>query len=121
MPKKILIVDDDRNVVEGVKALLEYKKYGVLTAYDGVSALKAVRLEKPDLVVLDVMMPGIDGYSVLETIKSDQDTKNIPVIMLTSRDTMGDIEKSLENNADWHIRKPCNGKHLVDKIIQLLK
>ena len=118
--EKILIVDDDHDVVEILRSLLSYKGFTVVAVYDGASALSKVKEEKPDLVVLDIMMPGMDGYNVCETIKTDPETKNIPVIMLTAKDMFGDVEKALEKKADWYIAKPYDSKYLVDKINQFL-
>ena len=119
--EKILIVDDDHDVVEILRSLLSYKGFTVVAVYDGASALSKVKEEKPDLVVLDIMMPGMDGYNVCETIKTDPETKNIPVIMLTAKDMFGDVEKALEKKADWYIAKPYDNRYLIDKINQFVK
>ncbi len=85
MAKKILVVDDERHIVRLVEVNLTRAGYDVVTAYDGVEALEAVKNETPDMIVLDVMMPRMDGFEVLRRLQADPETQNIPVIMLTAR------------------------------------
>src|SRR5215208_6989007 len=85
MPKKILAVDDERHIVRLVEVNLARAGYNVVTAFDGREALQKVEAEKPDLVVLDVMMPFMDGFEVLRNLKANPETADIPVIMLTAK------------------------------------
>ena len=84
MPKKILIVDDDPDLVEAVTMILESKKYDVVAAYGGIEGLDKAKTEKPDLIVLDVMMPDKDGYAVCKELKADPQLNKIPVLLLTA-------------------------------------
>ncbi len=84
MPKKILIVDDDPDLVEAVTLILKSKKYNVVAAYGGIEGLEKAKTEKPDLIVLDVMMPDKDGYTVCKELKADPESSSIPVLLLTA-------------------------------------
>lgn len=121
MPQgKILLVDDELDTVKILKDLLENEGYEAITAYTGKRALERVKEEKPALVILDIMMPRMDGYAVCEKIKNDPETKNIKVIMLTARDSGESLQESLEKKADWFIAKPYETKHLLSMIAKLL-
>ena len=85
MPTKILVCDDERHIVRLIQVNLERQGYTVTTAFDGKEGLEKIRTEKPDLVVLDVMMPYMDGFEVLKTIRREPETENLPVIMLTAK------------------------------------
>ena len=85
MPKKILLVDDEQAIVDLLGAMLAQNGYEVVTALSGKSCLKKASENKPDLIILDVLMPDVDGFEVCKLLKEDETTKNIPVIMLTSR------------------------------------
>ena len=84
MAKKILVVDDDPDLVDATSMILKSKKYDVCVAYDGVEGLEKARNEKPDLIVLDVMMPQKDGYTLCKELKADPDLSGIPVLLLTA-------------------------------------
>ncbi len=114
----ILIVDDDVNLVEGLRWYLEAEQYRVLTASDGLSALNVFRAEQPDLVILDIMMPGLDGMHVCETISAESDAM---ILMLSARD--GDIDKvrALTIGADDYVTKPFHVSELVARIQALLR
>jgi len=116
MKKKIMIVDDDTDVSSNLKAVLEHACFEITCYNDAESALKMIKADKPDLVLLDVMMPGISGFEACEKIKSDPDTLNIPVIMLTAKDMGEDVETALKKKADWFIVKPPDNKYLIAKI-----
>jgi two-component system, OmpR family, alkaline phosphatase synthesis response regulator PhoP len=118
---KILIVDDDMDAIDTLESLLEYKGYEVIACNDGASALRKVKEERPEVVILDIMMPGMDGYNVCETIKTDSLTRDTIVIMLTAKDMFGDVEKALDKKADWYIVKPYDNKYVIDKIEFFLK
>ncbi len=114
----ILIVDDDINLVEGLRWYLEAEQYRVLTASDGLNALAVFRAERPDLVILDIMMPGLDGLRVCETISAESDAM---ILMLSARD--GDIDKvrALTIGADDYVTKPFHVSELVARIQALLR
>ena len=118
MAKKILVVDDERKIIEIVRAYLEKEGYRVLTATDGEAGLKTWRLEKPDLVVLDLMMPKMSGNDVCRIIRQESET---PVIMLTARDELTDKIVGLELGADDYVTKPFEGRELVARIKAVLR
>ena len=119
--KKILIIDDDPEVIKVLKLQLEKGGYEVVDALDGDAGLIKVNEGKPDLVLLDIMMPKMDGYNVCEKIKDNPSIKNIPVIMLTAKNMGDDVELALEKKADWYIAKPYDIKYLLKKIDELIK
>ena len=119
---KILIVDDEKNVAELIKYNLEIAGYETKVVHDGKSALDAVTSESFDLVILDIMLPEIDGLSILRYIKSNDLIKNTPIIMLTAKSTGSDIVLGLEIGADDYIVKPFNINELVARVkVQLRK
>jgi len=113
MPKKILAVDDERHIVRLVEVNLQRAGYEVVTAYDGREALEKVKSENPDLVVLDVMMPYMDGFEVLKNLKSDPETAEIPVIMLTAKAQDADVFRGWQSGVDCYLTKPFNPMELL--------
>jgi two-component system, OmpR family, alkaline phosphatase synthesis response regulator PhoP len=113
VPKKILAVDDEKYIVRLVEVNLQRAGYQVVTAYDGREALAKVESEKPDLVVLDVMMPFMDGFEVLRTLKADPKTKDIPVIMLTAKAQDADVFRGWQSGVDCYLTKPFNPMELL--------
>ncbi len=120
MSKKILAVDDEMHILRIVKYKLESAGYEVLTALNGVDALRIVREEKPALIFLDVMMPGMNGYEVCSELKNDPNTKDIIVIMLTAKGQESDKIKGLEVGVDEYITKPFSPQDLLDRTKDLL-
>ncbi len=125
MPKKILIVDDDPDFVEAVTLILRPKKFEVVTAYNGKEGLEKVKAERPDLIVLDVMMPEKDGYAVCKELKSDPQWNRIPVLLLTGvvshiPTTRYTQEMGMETEADDYLEKPVEPQVLVKRIEVLL-
>jgi DNA-binding response OmpR family regulator len=120
-PVKVLIVDDDA-FLSGIYATkLELDGFGVVTARDGEEGLKAAMKEKPDLILLDVLMPKLDGFEVLKRLKADPETKPIPVIMLTNLGQKEDIEKGLQDGAvDYLIKAHFVPAEAVEKIKKVL-
>jgi len=118
--KKILIVDDERDFVEMLKVRLESSGYEVDVAYDGQEGLDKARHDKPDLVVLDVMMPLLDGYHVCRLLKFDEQFNQIPVIILTARGRPEDRETGEDVGGDAYMVKPFDSKELLSKIQELL-
>ena len=119
--KRILLVDDEKDMVYAVKLKLEASGYEVLTAPDGQDALEKARRSKPDLMILDLMLPKIDGYKVCRMLKFDDKYKNIAVIMLTARVQANDEKLGYDVGADAYIAKPFEPKTLLEKIKELLK
>ncbi|HOK08662.1 MAG TPA: response regulator [Candidatus Hydrogenedens sp.] len=113
---KILVVDDEPDVVEFLEKTLKGEGYHVITAYDGISALDLVSTEKPDIVLLDLMMPMMSGYEVCEQIKSNPQTQNIPVICVTSAHTPDARAHSLQVGASDVITKPFYPSELLVRI-----
>lgn len=120
MPDKILIVDDEEDLVEMLTFRLRAADYDVVSARDGREGLEKAKTEKPDLIILDVMMPKMDGYHVCRTLKSDNAYKNIPIIMLTAKVLDGDKKAGEIAGADDYITKPFDGGELLAKIKKLL-
>jgi two-component system alkaline phosphatase synthesis response regulator PhoP len=111
--KRILAVDDERHIVRLVQVNLERAGYQVISAFDGKEALKKVESEKPDLIVLDVMMPHMDGFEVLKRLKADDKTKNIPVVMLTAKAQDADVFRGWASGVDCYLTKPFNPIELL--------
>jgi two-component system alkaline phosphatase synthesis response regulator PhoP/two-component system response regulator VicR len=111
--KKILAVDDERHIVRLVQVNLERAGFQVISAFDGKEALKKVESENPDLIVLDVMMPHMDGFEVLKHLKSDEKTKDIPVVMLTAKAQDADVFRGWASGVDCYLTKPFNPIELL--------
>ncbi len=120
-PKKILLIDDELDVLRTSVILLEVAGFKVVTATDGIDGLRKARAENPDLIILDVMLPNLDGYKICRILKFDEKYKQIPIIMLTARSQESDKKMSKEVCADVHISKPFSPDELVKKIQELLK
>ncbi|MBI2264972.1 MAG: response regulator [Armatimonadetes bacterium] len=118
---RILIVDDSRVNLRVARVHLESEGYLVDEARDGDEALRAVSISPPDLILLDIMMPGIDGYEVCRRLKKDEDTRLIPIIMLTALDSLEDKVKALDQGADDFISKPFNRVELLARVRSLVR
>lgn len=119
--KKILIVDDDEDVIFSIASLLEYKGYQVVTVRDGDLAIHKVFENKPDLIILDVMMPRMNGFAVCRTLKVGNSTGNIPIIILTAKNTGSEAREAADAMADYYIPKPFDNNDLLGKINKLLQ
>ena len=119
--KRLLLVDDEVELVEMVKFRLEASGYEVLTANDGQAALELARREKPDLIILDVMLPKMDGYKVCGLLKNDSRYSHIPIMMFTAKAMDADIKLGQEVLADAYLNKPFESKALLEKIKELIK
>jgi DNA-binding response OmpR family regulator len=119
--KRILIVDDEEDILIVLKFRLEANNYEVLTASSGQEGLNKARTEKPDLIILDLMLPKLDGYKVCRMLKFDESYKAIPIIMFTARVQQKDEELGKEMGADAYVTKPFEPEILLEKIRQLLK
>ena len=120
MSKKILVVDDDPTIVKLVESLLSGKGYEVVIARDGLEAMNQVKEHKPHMIVLDIMMPEINGYDVCRNLKFDSPYKDIPVLLLTSRDQEIDPRIGQMMGIDY-LQKPVNREAFLAKIQQILK
>lgn len=118
MERRILVVDDEKKIVDIVKAYLERERYQVIVAYDGEEALDMAREQQPDLLVLDLMLPGISGWDVCRILRKESD---IPIIMLTARDEVTDKIVGLELGADDYVTKPFDPKELVSRVKSVLR
>jgi two-component system alkaline phosphatase synthesis response regulator PhoP len=114
--QRILVVDDDKEVVRLMRAYLEQAGYEVLPAYDGETALHTLRREKPDLVLLDLMLPDRDGYDITRLVRADPNLAHIPIIMLTARVEDTDKIIGLEIGADDYVTKPYNPREVVARV-----
>ena len=121
MGKKILVVDDEPYLAEMIANRLEANRYSVATALSGRDALDQVAKGKPDLILLDILMPDMDGYQILRRLKEDPKTQSLPVIMLTVKKWSDDIKKAMESGAADYIVKPFNPSDVLKKIEGVLK
>ncbi|WP_244833242.1 response regulator transcription factor [Clostridium sp. BJN0001] len=119
--EKILIVDDEENIVELLRFNLENSEYNVFSAGDGIEALKIANQEKPDLILLDLMLPGIDGLDVCKEIKKNPDTINTGIIMITAKSEELDKVLGLELGADDYITKPFSVRELLARVKAVLR
>ena len=120
-PRKILVVEDEESLLKLESILLTTRGYKVTGASDGLKALTEIEKEKPDLVLLDIMMPGIDGFEVCRRIKENPATKSIPVVMLTAKKSSADQVKGAEVGADAYLTKPFKAGRIIEVIEELLK
>ncbi|MFH1416439.1 MAG: response regulator [Elusimicrobiota bacterium] len=119
--RKILIVDDSPTAIKMLQMTLEEEGYEIITAYDGDTGFEKALKKKPDAVILDVMMPGITGFQVCEKIKGHPETRQMPVIMLTGKDSGQDFDIAMEKKADWYIVKPYDVSHLLRVLSKLIQ
>ena len=119
--KTVLIADDEVDIVETVKFMLESEGFEVLTAFDGEEALKLARTAIPDIILLDVMMPKINGYKVSRLLKFDKKFQNIPILMVTARSQEEDRLIGEETGADEYITKPFEISEVIDLINKYLQ
>ena len=117
--KKILIVDDEPNILMTLEYTFKKKNFLVFIARDGEEALELLKTERPNIILLDIMMPKVDGYATLEVIKKDEKLKNCKVIFLSAKNKESDIKKGLSLGADAFITKPFSIKKLVEKVEKL--
>lgn len=113
--KKVLVVDDDKSLTKTVEGLLSHNGYAALVAHDGLDAMVKVRNSNPDLIILDIMMPEINGYDVCSNLKFDERFKHIPIIVLTSREQELDARIGQLMGIDY-MHKPIDSKILLEKI-----
>ena len=121
MSKRILVVDDEMYIVNILDFTLGSEGFRVISAANGEEALRQAMEIEPDLIVLDVMMPKIDGFEVCRALKAKEETKHVPIILLTAKDRDSDREKGTEAGADLYMTKPFSPARLVEEIRALLQ
>ena len=121
MSKTVLVVDDQPHIVRLIQVNLEKEGFRVATASDGVEGMEKVRELRPDLVILDVIMPRKDGFEVLRDIKTDESLEDIPVVMLTVKTHNADIVEGLKEGAELYLPKPFHPKELVSLVKRVLE
>ncbi|MCB1758687.1 MAG: response regulator [Gammaproteobacteria bacterium] len=120
MTKQVLIVDDEQNIAISVEFLMRREGFDVAVARDGEEGLAAIRTTKPDLVLLDIMMPKMDGFQVCKAVRADPQLASVRILMLTAKGRQAEIEKGLSLGADAYIPKPFSTSELVAKVKELL-
>jgi len=119
--KKILIVDDEPNIVMSLEYIFKKENFEVFIARDGSEALEIAELNVPDIILLDIMMPNVDGYQVLRFLKERVKLRDIKVVFLSAKNKLSDIELGLQLGADKYISKPFSTKKLVNEVKALVK
>jgi len=120
-PPVVLVVDDNQQNLELIQAYLEDIECETVAARDGLEALEMVTRRKPDLILLDVMMPKMSGFEVCRRLKSNPDTSSIPVIMVTALNEFGDVERGIDSGTDDFVSKPVNRLELLTRVRTMLK
>ncbi len=120
MAKKIVLAEDEPQIARLIEFKLKKEGYEVTWKENGEEALKAIKEDKPDLILLDVMMPVMDGYEVLRRLKEDEDLKSIPVVMLTARAQEKDVVKGIDLGAEDYITKPFHPAELLARVKRIL-
>ncbi len=118
--KKILIVDDEPNIVMSLEYTFKKNNFEVFIARDGFEALDILKTNFPDVIILDVMMPMVDGYATLEQIRKDKNLEHTKVIFLSAKNKTSDIEKGMALGADAYLTKPFSIKKVVETVLELL-
>ncbi len=117
----ILVVDDNQQNLELLQAYLENLDCETVAAYDGPQALEMIAKNKPDLILLDIMMPKMSGFEVCKRVKNDPQTSDIPIIMVTALNEFGDIERGIDSGTDDFLSKPVNKLELLTRVKTMLK
>jgi DNA-binding response OmpR family regulator len=120
MPKRVLIVDDEPNIVLSVEFLMQREGHDVVTARDGQEAIDMLVGTKPDLMILDVMMPRKNGFEVCAEVRADPDFSGMPILMLTAKGREAEMKKGMSLGADAYITKPFSTHELVTRVHELL-
>jgi len=119
-PPLVIVADDDEDILSLVSFRLQHSGFRVLQARNGVEAIRVTREHSPSLIVLDVMMPRLDGHAVLRELRHDDRTRRIPVILLTARVRDADVVRGFEEGADDYLKKPFSPEELVERVRALL-
>ena len=120
MRKKVLLVDDSTTVLMMEKMILSKEPFEIIVARDGLEAIEKAKREQPDVILLDVMMPRLDGLSACAAIRADAATAHIPIIMVTTRGEESNIETAFRNGCNDYVTKPINGLELLTKLQSIL-
>ena len=120
MTSKVLIADDEPNIVISLEFLMKREGHQVLVARDGIQALDTIRREKPDLVLLDVMMPGKTGFEVCQAVRADESLAGVKILMLTAKGRDTDVAQGLAMGADGYMTKPFSTKDLAARVRDML-
>lgn len=120
MNRKVLLVDDSTTVLMMEKMILSKGPFDVVTARDGVEAISKAKSEQPDVILLDVMMPNLDGLTACAAIRADAATAHIPIIMVTTRGEEQNVETAFRNGCTDYVTKPINGLELLTKLQNIL-
>ena len=121
MNKKVLIADDEQNIVISLEFLMKREGFEVVVANDGEEAIRRIRADQPDLVLLDVMMPKKSGFEVCQEVKSDPALGGVRILMLTAKGRDTEVAKGLALGADAYMTKPFSTRELVQKVAQMLR
>jgi DNA-binding response OmpR family regulator len=116
--KKILIIEDEKNIVLLLKMFLEHNGFEVFTAVNGTDGIKIAQESNPDLILLDIVLPGINGYLVCKNLKEDEKTKDIPIVVISARTSKDDIEKIFSSGAQDYIAKPFSLPQIKKSILK---
>ena len=120
MAKRILIIEDDRSTVRLTEYTLQQAEYEVITAPDGFEGLRKAVSEHPDLIILDVMLPGLDGYEVCHRLRQKPETANLPILMVSAKARQNDKDVGLKMGADAYLAKPVDPSEILAKVEALL-
>jgi len=121
MPKKVLIVDDEPNIIVPLQFLMEQERYQVSVAANGEEAMEMIAKFKPDLILLDIMLPGVDGYQVCQNVRENPEWQNIKIIFLSAKGREIDVVKGMALSADAYIKKPFAIADVVAQVKDLLE
>lgn len=119
--KKILLVDDEPNIIMSLEYTFKKNNFQVFIARDGQEALEILKTEQPDLIILDIMMPNVDGYATIEAVRKDEKLSNCKVIFLSAKNKESDIEKGMRLGANAYMTKPFSIKKLIEQVNELLE
>ncbi len=114
--KKILLVDDSSTVLLMERMILSKSPYDLVTARDGMEGVEKAKAERPDLILMDVVMPRMDGFEACRRLRADDETREIPVIMVTTRGELQSVESGYESGCSDYVTKPINGLELLSKV-----
>lgn len=121
MPKQILIVDDEPSIIVALQFLMEQNGYKTIVAFSGEEAMEAVVRHHPDLILLDIMLPVVDGFEVCQRVRENPDWKDIRIVMVTALGSEVNVTKGLDLGADAYITKPFSNAELVAKVKELIE
>jgi DNA-binding response OmpR family regulator len=121
MPKKVLIVDDEPGIIVALQFLMEQNGYATMVAFSGEEAMEAVAKHHPDLMLLDIMLPVVDGFEVCQRVRENPDWNNIRIVLVTALGNEANVTKGLDLGADAYVTKPFSNADLVAKVKELLE